>query len=347
VPLTLTVDGDRWRAHLRTIVDRHPGLVPVIKGNGYGVGRASLARRSGWLGVETVAVGTYDELTDVAERFDGDLLVLTPWRPGTDLEALAAKHRHRVIHTVSRTEDLDALLGAEPGSRIVVEALTSMRRHGIAAAEVVDAVRRTSAHAHARLEGLAVHLPMAGDHLGEVESLLAGVGDGIGQVWVSHLRDAELDTLRSAHPGVRVRPRVGTDLWLGEPASMRMTATVLDVHPIAKGEPFGYWGRGAAGAGHLLIVSGGTAHGVGLESPRTRPGLRNRAATMARGGLDAIGRVRSPFWIDGEPRLFAEPPHMQASMLFLPFGVNVPAVGTEVEARLRHTATTFDRVVID
>ena len=56
--------------------------------------------------------------------------------------------------------------------------------------------------------------------------------------------------------------------------------------------------------------------------------------------------MRSPYSIDGKQRLFAEPPHMQASMLFLPGGSRVPAVGDEVEVRVRYTATAFDRVLI-
>ena len=67
---------------------------------------------------------------------------------------------------------------------------------------------------------------------------------------------------------------------------------------------------------------------------------------MARGGLDAAGFVRSPFTVDGKPRLFAEPPHMQASLLLLPQGAQVPEVGDEVDVRVRYTATTFDRVVV-
>ena len=121
---------------------------------------------------------------------------------------------------------------------------------------------------------------------------------------------------------------------------------MLDVHPLGKGEAFGYRGRSAPKDGHLLVVSGGTAHGIGLESPMSGSGLRDRAATVARGALDAQGKVRSPFWVDGEQRLFAEPPHMQASMLFLPAGAAVPAVGDRVDARVRYTATTFDRVEI-
>ena len=65
--------------------------------------------------------------------------------------------------------------------------------------------------------------------------------------------------------------------------------------------------------------------------------MRSRAATLARGGLDAVGFVRSPFTVDGKLRLFAEPPHMQASMLFLPHGPRVPVVGEEIDVRVRHT----------
>ena len=121
---------------------------------------------------------------------------------------------------------------------------------------------------------------------------------------------------------------------------------MLDVHEIQRGDVFGYRGRTAPKAGHLLVVSGGTAHGIGLESPTGDTSLRARAATLARGGLDAVGFVRSPFTIDGKQRLFAEPPHMQASMLFLPLGARVPDVGDEIGVRVRYTATDFDRVLV-
>ena len=98
--LTLTVDGDRWRAHLRSVADANPGLVPVIKGNGYGFTRGRLARKAQWLGVDTIAVGTYDELEHVASRFDGSLLVLTPWRPFGAALTLEDRTASRVVHTV-------------------------------------------------------------------------------------------------------------------------------------------------------------------------------------------------------------------------------------------------------
>ena len=67
--LTLTVDGPRWRAHLESVADAHPGIVPVAKGNGYGFTLGRLARKAQWLrdgghDVTTLAVGTYDEIPE-------------------------------------------------------------------------------------------------------------------------------------------------------------------------------------------------------------------------------------------------------------------------------------------
>ncbi len=342
--LTLTVDGDRWRRHLRQVADDNPGLVPVAKGNGYGFGVGRLARKAEWLGVDTLAVGTYDELPEVAQRFPGDLLVLTPWRPAEAERELPAG---RVVHTVSRLADLIALLGREPDARIVLERMTSMRRHGMSAEELRAAAGLLSRRP-ARLEGVAFHLPLAaGSHLSEVVHLVNDVVAAelpTRRLWVSHLTGTELASLRTSYADFEVRPRIGTDLWLGDLGALRVTATVLDVHEVERGDVFGYRGRTAPKAGHILVVSGGTAHGIGLEAPTGNRSIRARAATLARGGLDAVGFVRSPFTVDGKLRLFAEPPHMQASMLFLPQGPRVPVVGEEVEVRVRHTISTFDRV---
>ncbi|QBR92920.1 alanine racemase [Nocardioides euryhalodurans] len=353
--LTLTVDGDRWRQHLRAVAEATPGLVPVCKGNGYGFGLGRLARRAGWLrdqgfDVDTIAVGTYEELPEVAQRYSGDLLVLTPWRPfGAALE-LPAELSGRVVHTVSREQDLVDLLGRQPGARFVLEHLTSMLRHGMTGRQLRTAADHLAGARAGRLEGIALHLPLAqGSHLGEVHRLLNDVvaaGLAPTTIWVSHLTPEELATLRASYADFRIRPRIGTDLWLGDRGALRVTATVLDVHEVDRGDVFGYRGRTAPKAGHLLVVSGGTAHGIGLESPTGDSSLKARAATLARGGLDAVGFVRSPFTIDGKQRLFAEPPHMQASMLFLPHGPRVPQVGEEVEVRVRYTATGFDRVLV-
>ena len=121
MPLTLYVDGPRWRTHLQAVRDAHPGIVPVVKGNGYGFGVERLAARAAWLGVDTVAVGMYHEVTPVAAAFRGTVMVLTPWRP---FETHVVFDSH-VVHTVGRLEDLRAL--AEPGRRLRREAAGGAR----------------------------------------------------------------------------------------------------------------------------------------------------------------------------------------------------------------------------
>ena len=350
MPLTLYVDGARWRTHLDSVRTAHPAIVPVVKGNGYGFGLRRLAAQADRLGVDTVAVGRYGEVATVAGTaggpFSGSVMVLSPWR-GFETRAVLEPH---VIHTVGRLEDLRALAERAAGNarpRVVLERLTSMRRHGFSARDLRAAADLVGT---VDVEGVAVHLPIsAGSHLTEVRRLMNDVvaaGLTTRRVYVSHLTEAELATLRQSYPDYEFRPRVGTGLWLGDREALRVRATVLDAHPVERGDVFGYRSRTAPAAGTILIVSGGTSHGIGLEAPTGGATLKDRAARIAKGGLDAAGWVRSPYTIDGKLRLFAEPPHMQASMLFLSSGARVPDVGEEVPVRVRFTATTFDETVV-
>jgi len=346
MPLTLHVDGDRWRAHLRGTAGRYgPGLVPVVKGNGYGFGLAGLARRSQWLGVDCVAVGTYAEAPQVLRRFGGDVLVMEAWREFLPAVRAGSAYHPRVLHTVGRVSDLVALKD-RPGARVIVEVLTSMARHGMTRHDLADAaaaIRRS----RLRLEGLAVHLPLAGDREPEAEQWAAVLETSqlaSRRLWVSHLSSEQVDRLVTARPSLSVRPRVGTGLWLGDRGALRVGATVLDCHQVSRGERVGYRQRALARSGHVLVVSGGTAHGIGLEAPAAAAGLRRRASALARGGLDAAGLALSPFRVAGRPRWFVGPPHMQVSLLFLPDGVPPPEIGAEVDVDVRYTATAFDAV---
>lgn len=342
---TLYVDGRRWRAHTDQVLAGTPGLVPVIKGNGYGYGADLLAAEASRLGVATVAVGEPHEVAAVRAGFAGDIAVLRPHLPGVDA---VPEPDDRVIRTVATLDGLRALAG----HRVVVELLTSMQRFGLEDGELeqVGVLLADTRHA-----GFALHLPMVGSgRPAEVEAALSrlerrGLLTAAQQatLWVSHLSEAELTTLAARHPGVSLRARVGTRLWLGDRAAAQARGTVLAVHRLARGQRYGYRQHKAPRAGHLVVVGGGTSHGVALSAPSPAGSVAQRARTVAAGGLEALGRSLSPFHVQGAQRWFAEPPHMQVSMIWLPDGVAVPAVGAELDTDVRMTTASFDRIVVD
>src|SRR5699024_4706164 len=177
-------------------------------------------------------------------------------------------------------------------------------------------------------------------------SRLAERVNGPQPLYVSHLTAAELDALRDRRPGLTVRPRIGTALWLGDKDALTVTARVLDSRPVERGERVGYRQRPLPWAGTLLVVAGGTANGIGLEAPTAAASTRQRAVSVAKGGLEAAGVALSPYTVAGRQRWFVEPPHMQASMLYLPHSVTAPQVGDEVEVQVRFTIAGFDHVQV-
>lgn len=337
---SLHVYAERWRRHLRSVTDATPGIVPVVKGNGYGLGRDLLATESGALGASTLAVGTYAEVPGALATFGGDVMVLTPWRPFfTDVT-----YDDRVVHTVGRVADVEALAARGEQVRVVIEGETSMARHGFDRHEL-SAV--AAALGDLRVEGFAIHLPLAGGHLAEAETWVAALSTSrieTSVVYVSHLTPGELATLRERRPQLYIRPRIGTGLWLGDLAALSPRSTVLDVHHVSRGEHVGYRQRPVPRDGYLLVLAGGTSHGIGLEAPRANGGVVGRGKTFAKGGLEAAGLALSPFTIDGRQRWFVEPPHMQASMVFLPASAQAPEVGDWVDVAVRFTTATFDSI---
>ena len=337
--LTLTIDTRAWRDHVKHIHEEFPGLVPVAKGNGYGLGLDVLAREAERLNNDCLAVGTAHEVTTVREAgWSRDVIVLSPWRP-FDETATALLDDPRVITVVSRLTDLDELRATHPGARVVVELMTSMRRHGITPQEVASVeVGKLG------FEGWTMHLPLKGQ-LSEARQLASeAVAHQRGAVWVSHLGVNDYRRLRT-QLGVQTRMRMGTRLWLGAPQTLRTTATVLDVHRVTRGARYGYNQSRAPRDGWLVIVSGGTSHGIALSAPSPARSLRQRGVSLAQGVLDAAGISRSPFSIAGRKRPFAEPPHMHASMVFVGGASPGVEVGDEVPVTTRQTTTTCDELV--
>ena len=128
------------------------------------------------------------------------------------------------------------------------------------------------------------------------------------------------------------------------PGALTARGTVLDVHPLERGTHYGYRRRRAPRDCHLVVVSGGTAHGVALEAPRTVRGPVGRGKALAVGTLAAANLSLSPFRWAGKQRWFAEPPHMHVSLLLLPASVEPPAIGTELDCDVRLTTLHPDAV---
>lgn len=329
------------------VAESTPGLVPVIKGNGYGYGHARLADEATRMSADTAAVGVPTEVAAVRERFDGSIVVLQAWRPGDEL-AQQLTDDDTVITTLSRLEDVRRLASSGKRTRVLLEVLTSMRRHGIAPDDLPAAV---AALGDLRFEGWTIHLPLQlGAGYTEAERLGRAATDARrSTLWYSHLPSEEAIGLSRQLGGpsdpVPVRLRVGTRLWLGDPGSRESTATVLDVHQVKRGTRIGYRQRAIPSDGWIVVVSGGTSHGIGLEAPTPAASLRQRAISAATGTLEAAGLALSPYTIGGRKRWFCEPPHMQASMIFLPRSQQPPEVGQEIPVELRLTTATVDRIV--
>ena len=318
--VTLQLDGERWREHLRTVAGATPGIVPVIKGNGYGFGLRRLAEESVTLGADTVGVGIPSEVGVVREAFPGDVVILNPWDPASEL-ATKLTRDSSVITTVSRLQDLELLAARGDRPRVLIEVLTSMRRHGI---RPDDLGQVTTALSGVRFEGWTIHLPLRADgRYAEAERLGHGaLAAAAGRLWFSHLPPEETVALARQLGGadadpVPVRQRVGTRLWLDR-TSRSTTATVLDIHEIKRGERAGYRQRVCPADGWIVVVAGGTSHGIGMEAPTSAKTVRHRAIALATGSLAAAGLALSPYTINGKKRWFLEPPHMQSSQVFLP-----------------------------
>jgi Alanine racemase, N-terminal domain len=381
---TVTIDAQRWRDHQDAVaasVQRSAGapVVPVIKGGGYGLGQSRLTSEAVRLGADTVAVGTVFEVEEVAGQGTHDILVLEPYEPRDSVASDAwwgvgqALHAGRVIRTIASTSALLSLTEGTGSVRVVLEAATSMHRFGMDESELLgilaDArIREALARGRILIEGLALHLPIAQPadeddprrvSLGTAKvrevvrwaglwsaetDVWSGHNSPECRVWVSHLDDAELAAVASSVPDVVLRARIGTRLWLDRSA-MRASGTVLAVHPLPTGTHVGYRQRTGPKDGTLVVVSGGTSHGIGLSAPTPAASARQRVVAAGTGALDAAGRALSPFRWQGKQRWFAEPPHMHVSLVWLPAGVMVPAVGDRLDADVRYTTSTFDAVL--
>jgi len=243
VTVRLTVNRTRWWNHVTYVAETVDGLVPVVKGNGYGLGRQELAAAAVKLS-SIIAVGTVHELSNLPE--DVTAVVLTP--------TLTAPDSTEPVLTVGDEAHIAALRGW--GGRVIVKLTSSMHRYG-GGIELVTAAQ----HAGLRTVGVSIHPPLAGDdnaHRSDIVRRLPEIDPSL-DVWVSHIAPATYETLPSSH---RYKLRLGTYLWHGDREALKLEADVLATRPVAAGVHAGYRLPEVPGDGTLVMVGAGTANGV-------------------------------------------------------------------------------------
>jgi alanine racemase len=316
VTLTLSVDTAAWRRRAREVLARYGDVIAVVKGNGYGFGRRRLAGVAAELGVERLAVGTVFELDDLAGLPGAAAdrpIVLTP----TDADG--ARRGRAATLTVGSIGDVAALVAAGHRAPVIVKLASSMRRYGATPNDLPALLHRVT-EAGLAVDSVALHLPLTGDPA-EVEAWLPHVPADLA-LSVSHLDAAALDALRHRHPDRRFPVRLGTALWHGDKAALALEADVVATRPVGAGVRAGYRQVEVPGAGTLVMVGAGTAHGV-----------------------HPLADGRSPFHFARRRLALLEPPHMHTSMVWVPPGDPAPAPGDAVDVQQPLTFVTPDRVV--
>lgn len=366
----LTVDANKFRTHLANVVAQHQDagakVIPVIKGNGYGFGRITLADEVTKLNLDQVCVGTIWEAAEVLENFSGQVVVLEPIAPTDSLSfgqwaTLLDEHSDRLIAVVSCTE-LEPLKTIGLG-KVWLEALTSMNRFGLAPHQIAEAFKKLDSQIS--VVGFSLHLPIVQPAISKLTKFeTSGVNSNSNKVretvgwisWlseiaelsagqitvnVSHLSPTEIAQIKRERPEVSLQIRLGTSLWLGNPKALSVTGTVLAVQEIGTNDKAGY--QQHSGGRKVVVVSGGTAHGVALAAPITTSSLRKRGIAVVEGIAQAVGKIRSPFIHRGTNLEFVEPPHMQVSMLWAD-GSELK-VGDQISCTVRNTTANFDAVI--
>jgi alanine racemase len=309
--LRLTVQRAAWQAHLDHVAAIVDGLVPVVKGNGYGFGRATLHPLIKGLS-DYVCVGTTHELDNVHERVTP--IVLTPTLIPPRVTSVPA------ILTIGSLHDVAAL--AHWRGRVIVKLQSSMHRYGVTPEELQALVAATNASG-LDIVGYALHLPLAGndlDRLAEVNAWLPLV-EPTHPLWLSHLQPSSYSDLRARHPDREFRLRLGTALWHGDKSFLQLHADVTAVHSVRAGEHAGYHLTEIHSNGHLVLIDAGSAHGVAPLS----------------GGA-------SPFHFARTRLALLEPPHMHTSMVVVPDGSPCPAIGDRVDVQRPLISTLVDEV---
>jgi len=335
--LFLEVNSDAFKEHLNKTLKDYQDLVPVIKGNGYGFGLDNLAIEAKRLSLTTICVGTVFEAFKLEKAFGEEILVLEPFNKKDVSSATVWQSlENRFIKTIS---SLDS--GFDFNSPFVIEGLTSTNRFGVK----LESLQQIGEFNNPNLRGLALHLPIAKPKKSKVDQILLWIEkwEQLSQnknIWLSHISVEQLQQLKKIKPEITFKTRVGTELWLGDKSFLSAKSVVLAV--LEGNNSAGYTQKKLAKNKKLIVVSGGTANGIGLNSDKTIKSFKDRLKVLALAFLATIGKNRAPYLINKKATYFFEPAHMNVSLLAVSRVKSNVKVGDAVELQVRFSTTDFD-----
>ena len=303
--LQLNVDSAAWRRHVSETAKSLGDLIPVVKGNGYGFGRATLIEHAQNISRD-IAVGTIFEAHDLPS--DCRAFVLTPVGKALPSDKNLAKD---IVLTVGSVVHVQNLRAAGWHGEVVIKLRSSMNRYGADLSELKTLVTAVQAAGLIQI-GWSVHPPLDGtpqSHANEIGNIISGVNSDL-PWFVSHVDAESLVDLRKKFANKSIRVRSGTQLWLGDKSMFELNADVLDARPVKSGAVVGYRNITLHQDGTLVMIGAGTSHGVQL-----------------------VGAELSPFHFNSTRLSLVEPSHMHTSMVFVPANQTAPKPGDMVDVQ--------------
>ena len=301
--LRLSVDLKSWHLHIKDTAKSFEDLIPVVKGNGYGFGRSTLMSHAASLAKE-IAVGTVFEAHDVPAACTA--IVLTP--AGVELPETLPKTAILTVGSVQHVANLRLNSWRGP---VIIKLRSSMNRYGADATELAD-LKDSIANSGLIQVGWSIHPPLdgnAGDHLAEIKNWMLQIPSDL-PWFISHVDANGISQLRQEFSKNKIRARSGTALWLGDKSMTHLTADVIDLRVVKKGETAGYRNVKIKQDGTITMIGAGSSHGINLVNPEL-----------------------SPFHFNKKRLELVEPSHMHTSMVHIPDGEKSPRVGDNIDVQ--------------
>ncbi len=296
-----------------------------------------LAKAASELGCEVVSVGTVFEAKKVSQVFSGEILVLEPFNMN---DKNAFEHWQNLdkkfIRTISSSNS-----GFSFDAPFVIEGRASTNRFGVSKAEIKKLNLNNSL-----LKGLALHLAINQSDEKKLKEILEWLEiwqkvTSNKTIWLSHVSKSLLSKLQSLKPEFKFNTRIGTELWLGDKSFLKAKGVVLGV---VEGVSHAGYSQKKLGKGKkILVVSGGTANGIGLNSDISIKKFSDRLRVFISGLFGAFGKYQSAFLINGKKAYLFEPTHMNVSLIEVS-RVEKISVGDELQAQVRFSTSNFDFV---